>query len=51
MADNDLLLETDESMEIEAELDKIEDQLNTMKMNEFRIGTQNFVLNHEEPIY
>lgn len=49
--DDQTLLETDESMEMEAELDKIEEQLNLIKMNEFRIGTQNFTLNHEEAIF
>ena len=48
--DNEML-ETDSSMEQEAELDKLEDQLSFMKMKEFRIGTQNYTLNHEEPIF
>lgn len=49
--DKETLLETDESMEMEYELDQIEDKLNLIKMNEFRIGTQNFTLNHEEVIF
>ena len=49
--DKETLLETDESMEMEYEIDQIEDQLNLIKMNEFRIGTQNFALNHKEVIF
>lgn len=45
------LLETDSSMEMEAELEKLDDTLSFIKMTDFRIGGQNFVLNHEEPIF
>jgi len=49
--DKEALLDTDVSMEMEAEIEEIDEEIKSFKMNEFKIGNQNFIFNAEDPIF
>jgi len=49
--DTEALLDTDISMEMEAELDEVDAEIKAFKVNEFRIGNQSFIISTEDPVF